>query len=90
MESKSIKIVSIIDKVVSRIIVLFFVAILCVCLYAIYDAIHVRNEINIISGASQIIENTPDDERIAELQKVNSEIIAWISLDGTKINYPTL
>lgn len=42
------------------------------------------------------IEVTPTAEKtemmlkINELQKINSEIIAWIKIDGTNINYPVL
>ena len=88
MQSRATKVVNIIDRIISRIIIIFFAAILCICLYAVYDVVSLRNETNVIAGASKIIENTPDDERIAELRKVNSDIIAWITIDNADIDFP--
>lgn len=88
MQSKALKIISLIDRIVSQTIVILFAFVLCVCIYVIYDSIRIHNETKIISDAGSLIENTPDEDRISELKKTNSEITAWITLDGTAVDYP--
>ena len=88
MQSKTLKIISLIDRIVSQAIVILFAFVLCVCIYVIYDSIRIHNETKIIANASNLIQSTPDETRITELKKTNSEIVAWISLDNTAVDYP--
>jgi len=69
MQSKALKIISLIDRIVSQTIVILFAFVLCVCIYVIYDSIRIHNETKIISDAGSLIENTPDEDRISELKK---------------------
>lgn len=88
MTSKIARIVSLLDKLVSQLIVIFFAFVLCMSLYAVYDAICVRNETRVIADAGKLVESVPDDQRITELKKTNDEIVAWITINGTAIDYP--
>jgi sortase B len=78
------------DKIVSRTIAVFFAAVLAVCAYVTYDSIKGHNEVRATSAdALSLVAGVADENRIVELQKtVNSEIKAWVELDGTDISYP--
>ena len=65
-------------------------------LYNIYTAnqvskalenVKIYSEINQIDGESEISSNVL---RLKELKKQNNDIMAWIKLNGTNINYPVL
>ncbi len=88
MTSKIAKVIGFCDKLTTRVIIAFFALILCVSLYAVYDAICIHNQTRTIGEASKIIEGVPDDSRIAELKKTNEEIVAWVKIDDTAIDYP--
>lgn len=88
MTSKYIKIIDVIDRILSELTIIFFGVIICCCGYAIYDAICIHQETRIIVGASRLIENVPDNERILKLKETNPEVIAWLSISGTDIDYP--
>lgn len=88
MNSRLQTIMDLIDRLLSQIIIIVFVAILTLCLYVVYDAVCIHNETKVIDGAAELVENTPDDQRISELKRTNSDIVAWVSLDNTEINYP--
>lgn len=90
MTSKYIKIIDVVDKILSELTVVFFSIIICCCGYAIYDAICIHQETRIIIDASKLINDTPDSERISKLKETNSEIIAWLTVDGTDIDYPVV
>jgi sortase B len=90
MISKIEKIVRIIDRALGHLVIVFFTIILLISAYAIFDAICIRNEARVVAGASELVNGVADDSRISELKKTNSEIVAWISLDDTEIDYPIL
>ena len=88
MTSKLAKIIILLDRFASQLIIIFFTFVLLISLYAIYDAVCVHNETRVISDASKLVDAVPDNERIAELKKTNDEIVAWVQIDGTAIDYP--
>ncbi len=90
MTSRLAKIINLLDKGVSQTIIIFFAVVLFLCLYAIYDAICIRNEMRVVSEASSMVESVPDDERIETLKKTNDEIVAWVKIDNTDIDYPVM
>jgi SrtB family sortase len=56
------------------------------------DTSNVQNELNSIEINEQEITPTKTERmlQLEELQKTNSDIVAWIEIEGTNINYPIL
>ena len=88
MNSRIQILLDLIDRFLSQIIIIVFVAVLTLCLYVVYDAFCIHNETQVISGAAELVKNVPDDQRISELKRTNEDIKAWIKLDDTEIDYP--
>ena len=58
--------------------------------YSIWDMFKVYNGTKL---DSEILKYKPDDDdklSLAELQKINPDIVAWIRLDNTNIDYPVV
>ena len=87
MQSKTLKIISLIDRIVSQAIVILFAFVLCVCIYVIYDSIRIHNETKTIADASNLIQSTPDETRITELKKTNSEIAEALSVSERTVKF---
>ena len=82
---------SYLERFIDSLTMMMFLALFMVGLYALLD-IHLVN----VSAEmdTQIAELAPDKTgesiNLEELRKVNSEIIGWLRIDGTKINYPVV
>lgn len=87
-------------KLKKQYIVLIIIFIVCICIvgYKLYlnyrekkTNNNVREELNEIikTPTENIIEETRID-KLVELQKINSDIVALIEIEGTNINYPVL
>ena len=80
---------SYLERFIDSLTMMMFLALFMVALYALLD-IHLVN----VSAEmdTQIAELAPDktgeDIDLTELRKINPDIIAWLRIDGTKINYP--
>ena len=79
-----------IENVVNMLSAALFLLLFVIGLYAILD-IHA---VNISAKMDEEMQNmAPDDAQevdIAELKKTNPEIVAWIHINNTKINYPVV
>ena len=93
-KSRAEKIVDIVDKVVDRCFIIFFLAIFLFCVYAVYDSALVYNGADLSKKAkSYIMEDESGavtDVDLAGLRKQNDEIIAWLHIDNTRISFPVL
>lgn len=81
------KIIRIADKMVNWLIVLCFLPFLLYGIYGLWDS----NQINHQADASLYESYKPtakDSISFAELQKKNPEVIGWITVDHTHIDYP--
>lgn len=74
------------------IFIVIFIISICAIIYYFYNA-HKHQDIlnNIKIDEGQITEETTERMlQIAELKKENEDIIGWIEVEGTNINYPVL
>ena len=69
---------------------ILFVAV--VALFCIYSAIDAQLVVESANLPVEIVELAPDNDEIdlTALASINSDIIGWITVDGTNINYPVL
>jgi len=90
MKKKSDIIRKYIENVVDMLSAALFLLLFVIGLYALLD-IHA---VNVSARMDKEVQDmAPDDTTItdiAELQKINPEIIAWIRIEQTKINYPVV
>ena len=86
--------------------VIFIILIITICLVIFFISSYIMiNDVikfeeneqdnrELVSNAIEIIDNTDEDtSRIIDwdyLKSINPDIIAWIEIEGTKINYPIL
>ena len=82
------KLLEIIDRVYNYIFAMIFSVVLAVSLYAIFDSMYVVEQGGEIEEAINRIDDSEKDNRVKAMKKINDEIIAWITIDDTKINYP--
>ena len=83
------KIIRIADKMVNWLIALCFIPLLLYGIYGLWDS----NQINQQADASLYETYKPtakDSISFAELQKKNPEVIGWITVDHTHIDYPLI
>ncbi len=72
--------------------IIFFLLILMFSLYAIYDSVKVYHEAGLPEEVKQYI-SEEDGERYIDLEGLrqkNPDIIGWLTLEGTTIDYPIL
>ena len=90
MKKNTDKIREYVENVVNMLSAALFLLLFVIGLYALLD-IHA---VNVSARMDEEIQNmVPDDNTavdIAELQKINPEIKAWIRISQTKINYPVV
>jgi len=86
------KAVDIAASIVDRIFIYFFALILLLCLYAIYDALMVYHEAEVPVAVRGYTQKDSDDRTsevdFGALKDINSEIVGWIQLDGTDVDFP--
>lgn len=83
-------------RAINYLIDVLFVAVVFVVslivIYMLYDAAVVANgsELNEDIVVVEPKEDNDDDFDLAELKKINANIVGWIRIDDTNINYPVL
>ncbi len=92
VKTRGEKAVDVIASVVDRIFIYFFVLILLFCGYAIYDSLMVYTEAEIPTTVAEYVQkdesNLTTDVNFDALHEINNEIVGWIQLDGTKVDFP--
>lgn len=88
MQNKvALKGVKIADKVLQAAMDITFVIVLLIGIYYIVDTVYVFNN----AKASSVGAYKPEHpEEIAALQKVAHDAIAWITIDGSDVDYPIM
>lgn len=74
------------DKLFDRIVILVSLLFFLVCIYAMYDAAMVYYNAN----DSSILKYKPDLDNPEVLREISEDAIAWITVDGTRIDYPVM
>lgn len=86
-------IIRLIDKLINIVVTLFLLFILFIGVYAIYDYYYITKSTEI---SKEIINLQDDDEEendtisLEKLKQINQDIIGWIKLDDTNVDYPIL
>ena len=79
------------ERLLDLVTMSLFVILLFIGLYAFYDARHVVDSGEL---SDDILAIAPSEENdsfdLAEMQKINNEIIGWIKIDDTHIDYPIM
>lgn len=82
----------ILDNFVSTLISALFLILFLVGIYAIFDARQVEIGAEVDEEVAELApkESSDSEHSITELQKINPEIVAWLTIDNTHIDYPVL
>ena len=77
------------DRFLDVVTVVFFGLMILIGGYAIYDSYMVYDSATL---ADDILALAPNGENFAlkDLQKINEDIVAWVQVDGTHIDYPVV
>ena len=76
------------NKVMNYIIYLLFFIIVCICFYAIYDSYQIYDRVHIDRFLRNAIDEVTNEVNFDYLH--NDNIIGWINIYDTLINYPIL
>lgn len=79
------KLVSFIEKTIENIISITFLIVLLIGVYMIYDTVYVYND-----AGSSLKRYKPGSGNEIELQVLSDEVVAWLTIDGTNIDYPIM
>lgn len=83
-----------VDKIINRIIFLLLLLILCGCVYIVWDNQQVYKDAETLQ--SDLIDKKPvvdpDTGEIdfSALREINPDVCAWLTVDGTNIDYPVV
>ena len=91
--SKGERVIDGVNFVIDWFCIIFFLGLLLLCLYAIYDSVQVYHEAALPEEVKQYISEDENGYREIDLEGLrqkNPDIIGWLTLDGTKIDYPIL
>lgn len=74
------------DWIINKIIILFFVILLCFSAYSLYDTYHIRY----ISSDDSFKAFKPNIEQPEAYKEISDECVGWITLNDTTIDYPIM
>ena len=73
-------------KSINFIVAIVSLLLFLICLYAMIDAAMVYNGAN----DSKIMKYKPTAGNTEELRELSEDAVAWITIDGTRIDYPVM
>ena len=73
-------------KSINIIVVIVSLLLFLICLYALIDAVMIYNGAN----DSGIMKYKPAAGNTEELRELSADAVAWITVDGTRIDYPVM
>lgn len=82
------------ERGVDAVTLALFLLLLLLGAYALFDAYKVEKSAEVDARIAALAPDDDDDEgtarKLAELREINSEVVAWLRIDGTNINYPVV
>lgn len=81
------RMIQILDRILSSLIILCFFPVLLYGIYGIWDSNHICQQAD--SSLYQTYKPTAEDHvSFAELRKINPEVFGWLTVEDTHIDYP--
>lgn len=85
------KIIKLIDKLLNTALTITFVLVMLFGFYAIYDMYQVNDSARLSSDILNLKpEQNAKEYSLTDLQKINSDIVAWLRINNTTIDYPVV
>lgn len=85
------KIVTILEKSVGLIVSIFLIVISLIGIYAVYDYHYVNKKAELSGDIITLMPKEKDESfDLAKMKKINQDIIGWIKINNTKIDYPVV
>ena len=81
---------SYIERFIDTITTVMFLALFVVALYALLDIHLVNVSAEMDTALTELAPDATEDIDLDALRKINPDIVGWLRIDGTKINYPVL
>ena len=72
------------------VLIVLFLAAAGLGVYAIYDALKIRDGAELSSDIAGLAPVDGQEFNIHDLQEINEDIVAWLRVDGTHIDYPVV
>ena len=89
--SKVNKLINIIDRIISSIILIFFIIVMLIGGYALYDAFYIYNNAKLPEEIANLApKENQQDFSLLSLQEINPDICAWLRINNTNIDYPVV
>ena len=74
------------DSAVNRIVAILCLLLFLICLYAMIDALNIYMNAN----DKSVLKFKPEIGHGEILQEISEDAIAWLTVDGTSIDYPVM
>ena len=85
---KVVDVLNVFNHCLSVLFILLFAVIAIIGIYAIFDSFSVIERGKEIEEAAKIIADADDLDRVKKLKETNPDVVAWIKIDNTDIDYP--
>lgn len=84
------KAIDVADRIIGALTVLFFVLLIFLGGYALLDSYLVYNSGNLPDDIAAMAPDKLKSYTLTNLQEINPDIVAWVRVDGTHMNYPVV
>lgn len=86
-----VRIIRYIDHVTDAVLLLFFLFLLLIGAYTMYDTILIYNQADVDLGSFRPLAVTEEDgEFIWDMSALSEDVVAWLTVDDTEIDYPVM
>ena len=78
------------DGVISALLVVFFTLLMFIGCYALFDSYLVYKSGSLPDEIAELAPSGGESYTLANLQEINPDIVAWLRVDGTHMDYPVV
>lgn len=78
------------DRALTALTATFLVLVLLFACYALWDTWRIYDAAGVDEGLLKYKPTLDNSESLAELTKINPDVCAWLTIDGTSIDYPVV